>query len=80
MMTAQDMEQAKYAGSDPQRPKYKDVEVSMTGSLNPQFVEILMGFPLNWTDLTEADPNTGTATTSEESPASPPASPTEPPA
>jgi hypothetical protein len=80
MMTAQDMEQAKYAGSDPRRPKYKDVEGSMTGSLNAQFVEILMGFPLNWTDLTEADPNTGTATTSEESPESPPASPTEPPA
>lgn len=32
------------------------------GSLNPEWVGILMGYPPNWTDLSEADPNSGTET------------------
>jgi hypothetical protein len=80
MMKMQDMEQAKYAGNDPKRPKYKDayptptsrdwkdgtsignapanhllgraVEPTKTnGSLDPEFVEYLMGYPKGWTDL-----------------------------
>jgi len=46
--TIQDMEQAKFAGNDPNRPKYSDVK--SVGSLNPAWVEILMGYPLGWTD------------------------------
>ncbi|NCC86139.1 MAG: hypothetical protein EOM03_18865 [Clostridia bacterium] len=42
------MEQAKFAGNDPNRPKYSDVK--SVGSLNPAWVEILMGYPLGWTD------------------------------
>lgn len=42
------------------------------GSLNPAWVEILLGFPPGWTDLTAADPTTGTATGSEVSRESPP--------
>lgn len=37
------------------------------GSLNPDWVEILQGYPTGWTDLSAADPNTGTATGSAES-------------
>ena len=90
MVTIQDMEQARYAGNDPNRPKYKDVKIWPTpaardyknqhgpnsaafkkrkenprgvnlveelqrrgdiGQLNPQFVEWLMGYPINWTDI-----------------------------
>ena len=47
--TIQDMEQAKFSGNDSNRPKYSDVK--SVGSLNPAWVEILMGFPLGWTDL-----------------------------
>ena len=46
--TIQDMEQAKFAGNDPNRPKYSDVK--SVGSLNPAWVECLMNFPLGWTD------------------------------
>lgn len=46
--TIQDMEQAKFSGNDPNRPKYS--EVKSVGSLNPAWVEILMGFPIGWTD------------------------------
>jgi len=46
--TIQDMEQAKFSGNDPNRPKYS--EVKSVGSLNPAWVEILMGYPLGWTD------------------------------
>lgn len=41
------------------------------GSLNSAWVEIVMGYPPGWTDLTEADPTTGTATGSAASPESP---------
>ena len=47
--TIQDMEQAKFSGNDSNRPKYSDVK--SVGSLNPAWVEILMGFPLGWTDV-----------------------------
>jgi len=47
--TIQDMEQAKFAGNDPNRPKYSDVK--SVGSLNPAWVECLMNFPLGWTDI-----------------------------
>lgn len=46
--TIQDMEQAKFAGNDPNRPKYSDVK--SVGSLNPAWVECLQNFPLGWTD------------------------------
>ena len=49
MMTAQDMELAKSAGNSPDRPKYSETGVS--GSLNPQFVSWMMGFPLDWCDI-----------------------------
>ncbi len=71
------MEQARYAGNDPKRPKYRDVFPTpqsrdykgknqransqennrdclpnvVGGSLNPQFVEFLMNYPKDWTDL-----------------------------
>jgi site-specific DNA-cytosine methylase len=47
MVTMQDMEQAKFAGSA-NRPKYADCP---GGALNPEWVEWLMGWPLGWTDL-----------------------------
>ena len=46
MMTNQDMEQAKFHSS--KRPDYQDCN---TGSLNPNWVEWLMGYPIGWTDL-----------------------------
>jgi len=46
--TIQDMEQAKFSGNDPNRPKYS--EVKSVGSLNPAWVECLQNFPLGWTD------------------------------
>ena len=50
------MEQAKYAGNDPNRPKYS--EVKSVGSLNPAWVECLQNFPIGWTDpdCDEPDP------------------------
>ena len=48
MMTDADMEQARYAGSDKRRPNYKEAGI---GSLNPPWVEWLMGWPIGWTDL-----------------------------
>lgn len=47
--TIQDTEQAKFSGNDPNRPKYSDVK--SVGSLNPAWVEILMGFPIGWTSI-----------------------------
>jgi len=44
---------------------------AIEGSLNPAWVEWLMGYPPGWTDISPENPP---------SPASPPASPTEPPA
>lgn len=48
MMTEADMEQAKFAGNSPNRPKYCDAG---KGSLNPDWVEYLMGWPIFWTSL-----------------------------
>lgn len=48
MATMQDMEQAQYAGSDPNRPKYSSLEKRR---LNPRFVSWLMGFPVDWTEI-----------------------------
>ena len=48
MMTEADMVQAQFAGNSPDRPKYEDAG---NGSLNPQFVEWLMGYEIGWTDL-----------------------------
>ncbi len=47
MVTMQDMEQAKFAGSA-DRPKYADCP---GGALNPEWVEWLMDVPLGFTDL-----------------------------
>ena len=60
MVTIQDMEQARYAGNDPERPRYSDVcpaprsrdwEGKTRGSLNPDWVEALMSFPPGWSSL-----------------------------
>ncbi len=82
MQTLGDMEQARYAGSDPRRPDYQAanrllptpiandaknatlppaakkrdsipgalIREGISGSLNPVWVEWLMGFPPGWTD------------------------------
>jgi len=82
MQTLGDMEQARYAGSDPRRPDYQAanrllptpiandaknatlppaakkrdsipgalIREGISGSLNPLWVEWLMGFPIGWTD------------------------------
>lgn len=47
MVTMQDMEQAKFAGSA-DRPKYADCP---GGALNPEWVEWLMDVPIGFTDL-----------------------------
>jgi hypothetical protein len=47
MITMGDMEQARYAGNNSMRPPYSEVN---GGSLNPTWVEWLMGFPIGWTD------------------------------
>jgi hypothetical protein len=52
MMTNADMEQAKFAGNNPDRPKYKDAG---KGSLNPDWVEWLMGWPIGWSSLEPID-------------------------
>lgn len=59
MMTAADMEQAKYHSS--KRPTYQDAKTmernsrplseQIGGQLNPTWVEWLMGWPIGWTDL-----------------------------
>ena len=51
-MTMQDLEQQKYAGNG-NRPAYS--EMPNTGSLNPTWVEWLMGFPSGWTDLEDLE-------------------------
>jgi hypothetical protein len=48
MMTIADQEQARYSGTDSRRPSYSEAG---SGSLNPQWVEWLMGFPVGWSDL-----------------------------
>jgi len=49
MMTMGDMEQAKFAGSDPKRPAYTDVN---GGLLNPNWEEqYLMLWPIGWSAL-----------------------------
>lgn len=48
MMTEADMEQAKFAGNSPNRPKYCNAG---KGSLNPDWVEFLMGWPIGWSSL-----------------------------
>lgn len=77
MMTMQDMNQARFSGADPRRPKYKaamfptptvqdsknngsksqqnrnskPLNAEIGGALNPTWVEWLMGWPLEWTEL-----------------------------
>lgn len=75
MRTEQDMEQARFEGTDPRRPIYAkaalyptpkaqnvnspsnhgeggpDLQTVIGGSLNPPWVEWLMGWPIGWTDL-----------------------------
>lgn len=48
MMTEADMEQAKFAGNNPDRPEYCDAG---KGSLNPDWVEFLMQWPIGWSSL-----------------------------
>ena len=48
MMTEADMEQAKFAGNNPDRPKYCDAG---EGCLNPDWVEWLMNWPIGWSRL-----------------------------
>ncbi len=65
MMTAADLEQAKFAGNGGKRPSYQEAKMLPTpiacrgefqvaiapgGSLNPEWVEWLQGFPIGWTD------------------------------
>jgi hypothetical protein len=50
MSTEQDMEQARFSGADSTRPEYSAIS---GGSLNPEFVEWLMGFPIGWTVLAD---------------------------
>lgn len=50
MMTMGDLEQARFAGNDPNRPKYQEAN-RVGGTLNPLWVEWLMGWPTGWTDL-----------------------------
>lgn len=48
MMTDADMEQARYAGNNKNRPEYR---AAGKGSLNPDWVEWLMGWPIKWSSL-----------------------------
>lgn len=48
MVTMSDMEQSRFSGDSGARPPYKDAG---GGSLNPTWVEWLMGYPLGWTAL-----------------------------
>lgn len=57
MMTVADMEQARYAGNSGNRPSYQDAKQN-GGSLNPTWVELLMGWPKGWTELEEANETT----------------------
>ena len=49
MLTVGDMEQARHAGNGKTRPTYQVANQS-GGSLNPMWVEWLMGWPVGWTD------------------------------
>lgn len=53
MMTAADQEQARFAGNKGgSRPSYQDAKAMGAGNcgqLNPDWVELLMGWPLGWT-------------------------------
>lgn len=52
MATVGDMEQARFAGNDSRRPSYKEAnQTTVEGSLNPDWVELLLGWPKGWTSL-----------------------------
>ncbi len=52
MMTIGDMEQAKHSGNGGTRPTYIDASKGQgDGSLNPDWVEWLQGWPVNWSSL-----------------------------
>ena len=53
MVTMGDLEQARWAGSNPNRPRYKEASKGV-GQLNPEWVEWLMGYPAGWTDLEDS--------------------------
>ena len=50
MLSAQDLEQARFSGDDPRRPSYATASAT-PGPLNPIWCEWFMGFPLGWTIL-----------------------------
>ena len=53
MQTPADMEQARWAGQNEERPSYADAAQRAGGRfLNPEWVAWLMGFPANWFDGT----------------------------
>jgi hypothetical protein len=52
MMTEADMVQAQYSGNSGNRPDYRDA-ARIGGKLNPDWVCLLMGYPLDWLDLGE---------------------------
>jgi len=47
MVTAQDMEQARTAGTGRKRKAYS--QSALSGALNPEFVSWMMGLPIGWT-------------------------------
>jgi hypothetical protein len=51
MATVADMEQAKFSGNSGNRPEYATVNATPGGSLNPDWVELLMGWPRGWSSL-----------------------------
>jgi hypothetical protein len=55
MATPADMEQARYAGNDPRRPSYGEAKKSSGARLNPQWSGILMGLPVGWTSILDAE-------------------------
>jgi len=48
MMTESDMEQARFSGNNPNRPEYSKAG---SGSLNPDWVCWLMGWPISWSSI-----------------------------
>jgi len=50
MVTLADMVQAKFAGNNGKRPSYQEAKaMGPEGTLNPEYIEYLMGFPKGWT-------------------------------